>query len=71
MLCVDKKTLPVPLDEHEFEQVQLAAEAAGRSLQEYAHDTLVDAMSARTERRREALIRVQRISDALNRRLAL
>jgi hypothetical protein len=70
MLCVDKKTLHVPLDEHEFEQIRLAAEAAGRGPDEYAHDTLVDIMSARAERRRDVLARVQRISDALNQRLA-
>jgi hypothetical protein len=70
MLCVDKKTLHVPLDEHEFEQFRLAAEAAGRDLDEYAHDTLVDALSTRAGRRREALVRVQRISAALNQRLA-
>ncbi|HUY45308.1 MAG TPA: hypothetical protein VMV92_06235 [Streptosporangiaceae bacterium] len=70
MLSVDFKTLHVPLEEHEFEQIRVAAEAAGRSPQEYAHDTLVGAVSARARRHREVLVRVQRISDALNQRLA-
>ncbi|WP_027345482.1 hypothetical protein [Hamadaea tsunoensis] len=65
-----KKMLPVRFEESEIEEIRAQAESEGRTLQEYAHDTLMEAVSARAHRRRDTLDRVLRISEGLNRRLA-
>jgi hypothetical protein len=67
MLGVDKHMLQVALDDHELAQIQASAQAQGRSLPDYARDTLLAAARAA---RRETLVRVLRVSDALNQRLA-
>jgi hypothetical protein len=69
MLCVGKQMLQVAMEEHELAQIQASAQAQGRSLQDYARDTLLTAAAAQATRR-ETLLRVIRISDALNQRLA-
>lgn len=70
MLCVGMQTLQVQLEEHELEQITASARAEGRTVQDYARDTLLSAAAAQASRRREALLRVVRISAALNERLA-
>jgi plasmid stability protein len=70
MLCVAKHTIAVALEEHEVELLRVTAAAAGRSVPEYARDTLLGALYADAGRRREELLRVARISTALNKRLA-
>lgn len=70
MLCVAKQTIQVPLEDHEYELLRVTAGAAGRSVPEYARDTLLGAVYAAAGRRREELLRVARISAALNKRLA-
>jgi len=68
MLGVGKQMLQVALEDHELAQIQASARAQGRSVPDYARDTLLTAASAQATRR-ETLLRVIRISDALNRRL--
>jgi hypothetical protein len=65
-----KKMLPVRFEEHELEEIRAQAEAEGRSLQDYAHDTLMKAVGARAQMRKQALDHVVRVSEGLNRRLA-
>lgn len=65
-----RKMLPVRFEESEIEEIRAHADAEGRSLQDYVHDILMSAVAARTQRRRDALNRVLRISEDLNRRLA-
>ncbi|MDQ4021975.1 MAG: hypothetical protein M3257_10225 [Actinomycetota bacterium] len=65
-----KKMLPVRFEETEIEEIRAQAAAEGRSLQDYVHDVLMLAIAARTQRRREALDHVLRVSEGLNRRLA-
>jgi hypothetical protein len=69
MLCVDKRMLQVALEGHELAQIQASAQAQGRSLQDYARDTLLTAARVQATHR-DTLHRVIRISDALNQRLA-
>jgi hypothetical protein len=69
MLCVGKQMLQVALEDDELAQIQASAQAQGRSLQDYARDTLLTAATAQATRR-GTLHRVIRISDALNHRLA-
>jgi hypothetical protein len=69
MLGVGKQLLQVALEDHELAQIQASAQAQGRSLQDYARDTLLTAAMAQATRR-GTLHRVIRISDALNQRLA-
>ena len=69
MLCVGTQMLQVALEDHELAQIQASAQARGRSLQDYARDTLLTAATAQATRR-DTLLRVIRISDALNQRLA-
>ena len=71
MLCVAKQSIQVPLEDHEYELLRVTAGAAGRSVPEYARETLLDAVYADAAQRREELLRVARISTALNKRLAL
>ncbi len=70
MLCVAKQTIHVPLEDHEYELLRLTADAAGRSVPEYARDTLVGAVFAEVSHRQAELRRVARVSAALNKRLA-
>jgi len=70
MLSVAKRTVVVALEDHEYEQLRATAEAAGRSVPEYARDALVGALFTDPGHRRQELLRVARISDALNKRLA-
>jgi hypothetical protein len=65
-----KKMLPARFEESEIEQIRDQAALEGRSFQEYAHDTLMNAVNSRIQRRDEVLDRVLRISDGLNKRLA-
>jgi hypothetical protein len=69
MLSVGKQMLQVALEDHELAQIQASAQAQGRSLQDYARDTLLTAATDQATRR-DTLLRVIRISDALNQRLA-
>jgi hypothetical protein len=69
MLCVGKQMLQVALEDHELALIQASAQAQGRSVPDYARDTLLTAATAQTTRR-ATLHRVIRISDALNQRLA-
>jgi len=41
-----------------------------RSFQDYAHDTLMNAVNARIQRRNDVLDHVVRVSEGLNKRLA-
>lgn len=70
MLSVAKQTIQVPLEEHEAELLRVTAAAAGRSVPEFARDTLLGAVYADGEHRRAELRRVARVSAALNKRLA-
>ncbi len=70
MLCVAKRTIQVPLEDHEYGLLRAAAEAAGRGVPEYARETLLGVVYADAGRRREELLRVARISADLNKRLA-
>ena len=70
MLCVAKQTIQVPLEDHEAELLKVTAGAAGRSVPEFARDTLLGQVYADASRRRDELLRVARISTALNKRLA-
>ena len=70
MLCVAKQTIAVALEDHEYELLRVTAGAAGRSVPEFARDTLLGQVYADAGRRREELLRVARISTALNKRLA-
>jgi plasmid stability protein len=70
MLCVAKQTIAVALEDHEVELLRVTAAAVGRSVPEYTRDTLLGVLYADAGRRREELLRVGRISAALNKRLA-
>jgi hypothetical protein len=70
MLCVAKQTIAVALEDHEVELLRVTAAAAGLSTPEYTRDALLGLLYAEAERRREELLRVARISTALNKRLA-
>ncbi len=65
-----KKMLPARFEESEIEQIRAQAELEGRSLQDYVHDLLMDAVNARAHRRADVLDRVLRVSEGLNQRLA-
>ncbi len=71
MLCVDKKMLHDSHWGHESGQLTARAGAEARSARRYPHDGHAARVTARERHRREVLLRVVRISDALNRRLAL
>ena len=70
MLCVAKQTIAVALEDHEAELLRVTAAAAGRGTPEYARDALLGVLYADAGRRHEELLRVARISTALNKRLA-
>lgn len=65
-----KKMLPARFEESEIEQIRAQAALEGRSLQDYVHETLMGAINARVQRRKEVLERVAQVSEGLNRRLA-
>ncbi|MGH3976189.1 MAG: plasmid mobilization protein [Pseudonocardiaceae bacterium] len=65
-----RKMLPVRFEDSEIEEIRAQAAAEGRSLQDYVHDVLMQAIATRTRRRREVLDHVLRVSAALNERLA-
>jgi hypothetical protein len=65
-----KKMLPARFEEAEIEQIRAQAALEGRSLQDYVHDLLMNAVNARAQRRSEVLDRVVRVSEGLNKRLA-
>jgi hypothetical protein len=65
-----RKMLPVRFEDAEIEEIRAQAAAEGRSLQDFVHDTLLAAIAIRTQRRRETLDHVLRVSEGLNRRLA-
>ena len=62
--------LPVRFDESEIAEIRAQAELEERTLQDYVHDVLMQAVATRTSRRCEVLDHVVRVSDELNRRLA-
>lgn len=62
--------LPARFEESEIEQIRVQAALEGRSLQDYVHDLLMDAVNVRARRRTDVLDRVLRVSEGLNRRLA-
>ena len=64
------KMLPVRFDEAELDQIRAQAEAEGRTLQDFAHEVLMQAVAQRKEHRRAALDHVLRVSEGLNARLA-
>ncbi len=71
MLCVDKKMLHDSHRGHESGQLTAHAGAEAHSARRYPHDGHAAPVTARERHRREVLLRVARISDALNQRLAL
>lgn len=65
-----KKMLPARFEESEIEQIRAQAALEGRTLQDYVHDLLMNAVNSRARRRTEVLDRVLRVSEGLNERLA-
>ncbi len=70
MLFVAKQTIQVALEDHEYELLRVTAAAADRDVPEFARDTLLGVVYADADRRRAELLRVARLSAALNKRLA-
>ena len=71
MLCVDKETSLGSRPDHESGPLQTRAQAAGLRGAAYPRHADAAPASAHDQARREILLRVVRISDALNQRLAL
>lgn len=71
MLYVDKKMLHDSHRNHEAGQLTARARAEGHGARQYPHDGHAAPVTAHEQHRREILLRVVRISDALNQRLAL
>jgi len=71
MLGVDKKMLHDSRPDHESGPLPAGAEPAGNGVREYRADGHPAPLSAYDQHRRQVLVRVVRISDALNQRLAL
>jgi hypothetical protein len=71
MLCVDKKMLHDCRRDRESAPLPAGAEPRGNGAREYLADGRVGPVSAHDQHRRQVLVRVVRISAALNRRLAL
>jgi hypothetical protein len=71
MLCVDKKMLHESLRDHDAGQLPAGAGADGHGLRDDRHDGHARPVTGQEQHRREVLLRVVRISDALNQRLAL
>ena len=70
MLCVDKKRLHDSVPDQESGRSQARAGPSGTGV-EYLPDGHAGPPSLRERQRHEVLLRVVRISDALNQRLAL
>ncbi len=68
MIRVDKKTLHDSLPGHEPAQIRARVQGPGAQHPPDGHAGLA---SPHEQRRREVLLRVVRISDALNQRLAM
>jgi hypothetical protein len=71
MLCVDKKMLHDCRRNRASAPLPAGAEPRGNGVREYLADGRAGPVSAHGQDRRQVLVRVVRISDALNRRLAL
>jgi len=71
ILCVDKKMLHDSLRDGESGPVPAGAGASGGSGREYPPDGHAGPATAHQQQRREILLRVVRVSGALNQRLAL
>ncbi len=70
MLCVDKKMLHDSLPDHESGQFRARAETRGNGVG-YLPDGDAGPETPHDRHRREVLLRVVRVSDALNHRLAV
>ena len=70
MMCVDKKTRHDSLPDREPVQSRARAQARGDGA-EHQPDGKAGLATPQEQRRREVLLRVVQISDALNQRLAL
>ena len=71
MLCVDKKMLHDSRLDHESGPLPAGAKPGGNGAAEYAADGHAAPLSADDQPRHRVLVRVGRISAALNQRLAL
>lgn len=71
MLCVDKKMLHDSRFDGESGPLPAGARPGGNGAAEYAADGDAAPLSSHDQHRHEVLVRVVRISDALNQRLAL
>jgi hypothetical protein len=71
MLCVDKKMLHESLRRDDSGPFPAAAGNRGHARPEHPQDGHDGPVPAHDQDRREVLLRVVRISDALNQRLAL
>lgn len=70
MLCVDKKMLHDSRFDGESGPLPAGARPGGNRTAEYAADGDAAPLSAHDQHRHQVLVRVVRISDALNQRLA-
>jgi hypothetical protein len=71
MLCVDKKMLHDCRRDRESAPLPAGAGPAGNGVREYPADGHPSPLSADDQHRRQVLLRVVRISAALNQRLAV
>lgn len=71
MLCVDKKMLHDSRLDHESGPLPAGAEPGGNGMPEYVADGHAAPPGAHDQHRHQVLVRVVRISAALNQRLAL
>ena len=71
MLCVDKKMLHDARPDHESGPLPEGPGPGGNGVREYTADGHAAPLSAHDQHRRQVLLRVARISAALNQRLAL
>ena len=71
MLCVDKKMLHDSRFDGESGPLPAGSTPGGNGAAEYAADGHAAPPGAHDQRRHQVLVRVVRISDALNQRLAL
>jgi hypothetical protein len=70
MLCVDKKMLHDSRFDGESGPLPAGVRPGGNGTAEYAADGDAAPLSAHDQHRHQVLVRVVRISDALNQRLA-
>jgi hypothetical protein len=71
MLCVGKKMVHDSLPDHELGRRPAGDGAGAYDLREYPPDGHASSAASRDQRRCEVLMRVVRISEGLNQRLAL